>query len=130
MFIKILLESETPIYRQLRDRIIEVIAADELKPGEGLPSVRQLAAELGINLHTVNKAYSILKQDSFITIHRQKGVVVNQKNEMKALESHLIRLKEDLQPLVAEAYCRGISLEEIQNLCGNIFTNFKKGEKK
>lgn len=128
MFIKILLESETPIYQQLRDRIIEGIASGELKPGEGLPSVRQLAAEIGINLHTVNKAYTVLKQDGFITIHRQKGVVVNQKTEMQASEGHLGSLGEELRPLIAEAFCRGIALEDIQNLCRNIYVQFQEGE--
>ena len=47
-----------------------------LRPQEGLPSVRSLAGDLGINLHTVNKTYQLLKQEGFIQIHRQKGAVV------------------------------------------------------
>ena len=69
MFINLNLESSEPIYIQLQQQIIEGIAKKQLQPGDALPSVRSLAADIGINLHTVNKAYQQLKQDGFILIH-------------------------------------------------------------
>src|SRR5690625_2890331 len=75
--IKLDFESDEPIYTQLTQQIITSIAKKELLPGERLPSVRALAADIGINLHTVNKAYQQLRQGGFILIHRQRGVVVN-----------------------------------------------------
>lgn len=77
MIIQLDMQSELPIYSQLVYQIIEGIASGELQLGEALPSVRNLAADIGVNLHTVNKAYTLLKQDGYIQVHRQKGVVVN-----------------------------------------------------
>lgn len=77
MIIQLDMQSELPIYSQLVYQIIEGIAGGELQLGEALPSVRNLAADIGVNLHTVNKAYTLLKQDGYILVHRQKGVVVN-----------------------------------------------------
>lgn len=99
MIIHLEFESKTPIYIQLIHCIIEGIAKQELIPGERLPSARSLAVDIGINLHTVNKAYKELEQKGFILNHRQKGVVVNPEGvpkadvsfqeEMKELFSHL-----------------------------------------
>jgi len=88
VYITLDLESEEPIYTQLKYQIIAGIAKKELSPGEALPSVRSLAADLSINLHTVNKAYQQLKQEGFILIHRQKGVVVNPDGVPKANEAY------------------------------------------
>ena len=55
--------SEEPIYQQIRTQVIGAIATGELSPGESLPSVRSLARDLGVNLHTVNKAYAVLRDE-------------------------------------------------------------------
>src|SRR5699024_5946312 len=77
MLITLDLESEVPIYLQLRNKIIEGIASQSFQPGDTLPSVRQMASDLRVNMHTVNKSYQLLKQDGFLLIHRQKGVVIH-----------------------------------------------------
>lgn len=102
-------------------QIIEGIATGNLKRGEALPSVRQLAADLGINLHTVNKTYTILKQDGFITIHRQKGVVVNDDRGPKLTDEYLLQLHNGLRPLITEAVCRGLKNEDFCKICSEIF---------
>ncbi|TGB02786.1 GntR family transcriptional regulator [Halobacillus salinus] len=130
MFIELDFESKTPIYTQLKHEIIAGIARNEIALGEGLPSVRSLAADLGINLHTVNKAYQQLKQEGFILIHRQKGVVVNPDGVTPADETYYADLKETLRPSIAEAVCRGMSEEDYVSLIQDIFKEFKKGEKK
>ena len=63
--------SDAPLYLQLRDAVIAGIASGELRPGDALPSVRSLAEDLGINLHTVNKAYATLSlaEDLGINLH-------------------------------------------------------------
>lgn len=128
MFLKLNFQSEIPIYLQLKTQIIEGIATGKLAPGEPLPSVRQLAADLGINLHTVNKAYNYLKQDGFILVHRQKGVVVNPDSGPKLSGEYLMQLRVDLRPVIAEAVCRGMSKEEFQKIYAEIFSEFEKGE--
>ena len=76
MHFEIDFNSEEAIYMQLRNQIILQIAKETIKDGESLPSVRQLANSLGVNMHTVNKAYTILKQDGYLKLDRRKGAVV------------------------------------------------------
>ncbi|MDO6448742.1 GntR family transcriptional regulator [Oceanobacillus profundus] len=131
MFINLNLESSEPIYIQLQQQIIEGIAKKQLQPGDALPSVRSLAADIGINLHTVNKAYQQLKQDGFILIHRQKGVVVHPDGVPQADEEYRQELKAKLRPLIADSICRGLSEVEFSQLSKELFQLFneKEGEK-
>ena len=76
MIIKIDFESEEAIYIQLRNQIIMGIATDRIREGDSLPSVRQLAENIGINMHTVNKAYAVLKQEGYIKLDRRRGAVI------------------------------------------------------
>jgi GntR family transcriptional regulator len=69
-------DSIVPIYQQVRNRIVEAIAVGELPAGSGLPSIRQLAADLGINVHTMNKAYDLLRRQGLLRIGRKAGAVV------------------------------------------------------
>lgn len=125
MLLKLDLQSEVPIYTQLRNQIIEGIVKGDLKLGEALPSVRNLASDLGINLHTVNKAYTLLKQDGYIQIHRQKGVVVNPDGMPTIDEDFLIRIEAEVRPIVAECLCRGMSKEELYLMVDKIYTIIK-----
>ena len=76
MIIKIDFNSEEAIYIQLTNQIIMGIATSRLHEGDILPSVRQLAETVGINMHTVNKAYSLLRQQGFVNIDRRHGAVI------------------------------------------------------
>ena len=113
MIIQLDLNSETPLYQQLHDQLILGIASGGLKSGESLPSVRQLGSDLGINLHTVNKVYTMLRQEGFLSVHRQKGVVVNPPEEYQAAPGYLTQVGDLLKPVIAEAYCRGIPLDSL-----------------
>ena len=127
MFINLDFESDEPIYLQLVHQVIEGIAKKDLLPGEALPSVRSLASDIGINLHTVNKAYQHLKQDGFILIHRQKGVVINPDGVPKADASYNYQLERKLRPLITESICRDISEEEFLMLCKSIYETYQGG---
>lgn len=125
MLIKIDFQSDVPIYLQLKNQIIHGIAGGELKPEESLPSVRQMAEDIGINLHTVNKAYNLLKDDNFITIDRRKGALVNSipvNKNTAAINS----LNENLKNIIAQSYCYGISEDEFINECKNLYYDYKK----
>lgn len=65
-----------PIYQQVRDQVVAAIAAGELVEGDALPSVRALAVDLGINLHTVNKAYALLRDDGYLVVRGRAGAFV------------------------------------------------------
>ncbi len=77
MLIRLDMASATPIYVQLRNQIVMGIGTGALKVGEKLPTVRQMAADAGVNTMTVNKTYQLLKAEGFIEIDRRRGAVVN-----------------------------------------------------
>ena len=122
MIIEIDFNSDEAIYVQLCNQIIMGIATDQLKDGETLPSVRQLADTIGINMHTVNKAYSVLKQEGFLTIDRRKGAVISiDADKMRALEE----MKQELLVVLARGCCRNFSREEVHALIDEIFDEYK-----
>ena len=123
MFLKINFESEMPIYEQLRRQIVIGIASGQLGPGEELPSVRQLGGDIGINLHTVNKAYNILKTEGYLISDRRKGTMVKDplpEREEEATE----KLKSELRYLVADSKNRSISKEEFLKYCGDLYDEY------
>lgn len=121
MVIEIDFNSSEAIYTQLMNQIILGIATSRLQEGDTLPSVRQLAETIGINMHTVNKAYSLLRQEGFVTIDRRKGAVIAvDMNKIKAKEE----LKENLIVALARGYCRNISREEVHELIDKIFDEY------
>ena len=77
MIINLNMNSDVPIYVQLRNEIVMGIGRGELKRGESLPTVRQMAADIGVNTMTVNKAYKVLKDEGYIEIDRRHGAKVN-----------------------------------------------------
>lgn len=128
MLLEIDLQSEVPLYTQLVNAIVEGIARKRLRPGEPLPSVRSLASDLGINLHTVNKAYQILKQEGYVQINRKQGVVVHPDTMPPADEPYKLRLNDQLRPIIADAICRGLTKEQFDAYCHEVFEDMRKGE--
>ena len=128
MYITIEFDSETPIYEQLRRQIIIGIAKGELNPGEKLPSIRQLAEEIGINLHTVNKAYNLLKDEGYLIIDRRVGAMVSYdfKSESKDFNE---KLKDEMEYLLADSKNRGLSLEEFIELSKKIYSEYEEESK-
>lgn len=129
MIIELDMQSDVPIYTQLVHQIIEGIASGRLKPGEPLPSVRNLASDIGVNLHTVNKAYTLLKQDGYIQVHRQKGVVVHPEGMPPVTEDFLNKQLEELRPIVAEAICRGMTQDDLLKTVEQIYLNITQTRK-
>ena len=96
MIIELDMNSSIPIYVQLRNQIVMGIGHGELKPGESLPTVRQLAEDAGVNTMTVNKTYQILKTEGYINIDRRHGAVVAKNIEKEAARAPFISI-EDFQ---------------------------------
>ena len=118
MLIEIDFNSDEAIYIQLRNQIIMGIATSIIHEGDSLPSVRQLADTVGVNMHTVNKAYSVLKQEGFIQLDRRRGAVIALDiDKMKAIEE----MRKQLTILLAKGCCKNISREEVHNLVDEIF---------
>lgn len=108
MIVEIDFNSEEALYIQLINQIIIGIATDQIREGDTLPSVRQLADNIGINMHTVNKAYSVLKQEGFLRVDRRRGAVI-------ALDTDKMRtiseMRRDLSVILARGVCKNVSRE-------------------
>ena len=120
MILNLDFNSDIPIYTQIREEIIKAIASGELKINESFPSVRNMSEEVGINLHTVNKSYNILKDEGYINIDRRKGAVVN-KLPLPNSEANDAKIKSILDLLVAQAYLTGMSKEDFLNYSEELF---------
>ncbi len=105
MVIEIDFNSGEALYLQLRNQIILGIATAKFQEGDALPSVRQLADDIGINMHTVNKAYTVLKQEGFVKVDRRRGAVIAVDiDRLRALEE----MKEELKGALAKGMCKEI----------------------
>ena len=121
MIVEIDFNSEEALYIQLINQIIIGIATDQIREGDTLPSVRQLADNIGINMHTVNKAYSVLKQEGFLRVDRRRGAVI-------ALDTDKMRtiseMRRDLSVILGRGVCKNVSREEVHNLVDSIYDAF------
>lgn len=121
MILKLNMASNTPIYVQLRNEIVLGIGNGKLKIGENLPTVRQLAEDIGVNTMTVSKTYTILKNEGFIEIDRRHGAKINPKldSSMEFKE----KLEDELMLLIAESALKGINRKDFLSMCNDIFDN-------
>lgn len=121
MVIEIDFQSDEALYTQLMNQIIMGIATSRLQEGDTLPSVRQLADTIGINMHTVNKAYSLLRQEGFVSIDRRKGAVIClDVDKLRAMEE----LKRNLQVALARGCCNKVTREEVHSLIDEILDEY------
>ena len=124
MVIKIDFNSDEAIYIQLRNQIIMGIATSQLAVGDSLPSVRQLADYVGINMHTVNKAYSVLRQEGYIKLDRRKGAVIAIDYDQVMASRQIMGM---LQSVLAEAICKNVDREEGHEMVDAIYDSFARG---
>ena len=129
MLIEIQTNSSVPIYLQLAHQLIEGIVRGELKPGDSLPSVRSFAADLGMNMHTVNKAYHYLEEKEFIQIVPKSGVIIHPNGIKAATEIEKGILKEQLRPLLAEGLVQNLTEAEMVSMLHELVQKIKEGEK-
>lgn len=125
MLIEIDFNSDEAIYIQLQNQIIMGIATAMIREGDTLPSVRQLADMVGINMHTVNKAYTILKQEGFIQLDRRRGAVIAiDIDKIKAYEE----MKKELRIALAKGSLKDISREEVHEMVDQLFDEYDRKE--
>lgn len=121
MIIEIDFNSDEAIYLQLRNQIIMGIATSRIQEGDMLPSVRQLAGDIGINMHTVNKAYTVLKHEGYVKVDRRKGAVVALEcDKFQAAEE----IRREMQVLLAKSCCKNIGKDEIHLLIDEIYEEY------
>lgn len=115
------LGSSTPIYVQIVDQVREQLAAGRLKPGDQLPTVRQLASELRVNFNTIARAYRLLDDAGLISTQRGRGTYLVENETGKADE--IVRkttIQEQIQKVIQSLLQQGYSLEEIKKTFQNI----------
>ena len=117
MIVAVSFRSAVPIYQQIRDQVVEGIAFGLLADGESLPSTRQLAADLAVNFHTVNKAYDLLRQEGFIQLSRKHGAVVTAAADTTQPVPVSADWSARLRTLLAEGRARGMSSAAVIEAC-------------
>lgn len=123
MIIEIDFNSEEALYVQLRNQIIIGIATSRIHEGDVLPSVRQLDEDVGINMHTVNKAYTVLKQEGFVKVDRRRGAVIAiDIDKIHALEE----MRRELNVLLAKGSLKNISRKEVHDLIDEIYNEYQE----
>lgn len=122
MVIEIDFNSDEALYLQLRNQIILAIVKSEIKEGENLPSVRDLASTIGINMHTVNKAYSLLREEGYLQLDRRRGAVVSVDiDQVKAV----MELADTLELILAQAICKRVDRMDVHRLVDGIYDRYE-----
>ena len=122
MIIEVDFNSDEAIYIQLCNQIIMGIATSVIHEGDSLPSVRRLADTIGVNMHTVNKAYSVLKREGYISLDKRRGAVISL--DIDKLEELQV-MKRQLQIVLARGCCKNISRQEVHELVDEIFDDYE-----
>jgi DNA-binding transcriptional regulator YhcF (GntR family) len=118
-------DSEIPIYQQIRDQVVTAIATGELTAETPLPSTRQLGADLAVNFHTVNKAYDLLRREGFIRVNRKSGAVIRRDRSSGPPEPGVADAwQERLTILLAEAVAHGMSREAVLDRSSQVLAAF------
>lgn len=122
MIIEIDFNSNEALYIQLRNQIILGIANSRINEGDSLPSVRDLAEDIGINMHTVNKAYALLRQEGYLKLDRRNGAVI-----CVDIDKYKARMElmDQLMVTLAKGACKGITRQEAHEAVDEIFNSFQ-----
>lgn len=121
MLLTVDLESKQPIYLQIRNGIVEGIAGGRLKEGDTLPPVRTLASELGVNLHTVNKAYQMLKLEGLVKMLHNRGTVIAAGGLGRDSHDFMEAASENLKNIVSEAITRSVRREQLIGIINRLY---------
>ena len=113
--------SEVPIYQQIRDRVVEAIAAGDLTRGQGLASVRSVSAEFGINPATVAKAYELLRADGLVVTNIRAGsTIARDPRSGPPPEEFMQPWRQRLRMVLAQAHAQGLTREAILATCAAV----------
>lgn len=116
MFLRIEKGSAVPISSQIEKQIAMLCAAGKLKPGEKLPSVRELARELAVNQNTVLRVYDRLVREQLLEMRQGQGTFVSTNSRAATLASHRRRLLEELRQWAQQGISMGLETEEMHQI--------------
>ena len=112
--------SELPIYAQIKEQLKEQILSGQIAEGTALPSIRQLAKEIGVSVITTTRAYSDLEAEGFIATMQGKGSVVLPKDNGVVRKQYLMRIEEGLATAIETARAIGLSGKELTEIFSNL----------
>ena len=113
-------QSELPIYAQIREQLKEQILNGRIPEGSTLPSIRQLAKEVGVSVITTTRAYNDFEAEGFIASMQGKGSVVLSTDNNLLKEQSLMRIEEGLTTAIETARTMGMSEEELLHVFKNL----------
>ena len=113
-------QSELPIYAQIKEQLKEQILNGQIPEGSTLPSIRQLAKEVGVSVITTTRAYSDLEAEGFIATMQGKGSVVRSKDNSMVREQYLMRIEEGLTTAIETARIMGLPEKELTEIFQNL----------
>ncbi len=113
-------QSELPIYAQIREQMKEQILNGKIPVGSQLPSIRQLAKEVGVSVITTTRAYSELEAEGFIATMQGKGSVVLSTDNNLLREQYLLRIEEGLSTAIETARAIGMTRKELTDIFNNL----------
>ena len=116
-------QSEFPIYAQIREQLKEQILNGQIPEETVLPSIRQLAKDLGVSVITTTRAYNELEQEGFIVSVQGRGSIVQKKDNALLKEQYLRRIEEGLETAISTAGLIGMDKEELLNILNNLLEN-------
>jgi GntR family transcriptional regulator len=116
MLLRIEKGSAVPISRQIADQIASLCASGSLRPGERMPSVRELARELAVNQNTVLRVYERLSGDGLIEMRHGQGTFIAARAKAGQLAIHRERLVDELRHVARQAVGLGLSTDELHGL--------------
>ncbi|MBR4993672.1 MAG: GntR family transcriptional regulator [Lachnospiraceae bacterium] len=123
MYIEIDFNSDEALYMQLRNQIIMGIATEQFREGDSLPSVRALAEMIGINMHTVNKAYTVLRDEGFVKVDRRRGAVIAvDEDKLQALTD----MRDALQVILTRGLVKNITRDEVHAFVDEFYDKYTR----
>ncbi|MDR4435106.1 GntR family transcriptional regulator YtrA [Bacillus tequilensis] len=120
--------SSTPIYEQIIQQMKELCLKGIMKPGDKLPSVRELATIIIANPNTVSKAYKELEREGIIETLRGRGTYISGNAQTTLVEGKMTMIKEQLKQLIIDAHYAGVELEKLQEWIKEISADVKEGQ--
>lgn len=114
-------QSELPIYAQIKEQIKEQILNGQIEEGSVLPSIRNLAKEVGVSVITTTRAYNDLEAEGFITSRQGKGSVVLPKDNKILKEQYLVRIEQGIETAVHTAKNIGMTKEELKEIIDSVW---------
>jgi GntR family transcriptional regulator len=123
MAIRVQSDSQVPIYEQIADQIVFMVAAGDLVPGDPLLSVRELSGKLTVNPNTVVRAYQELESLGVIEPLRGRGMFITADAARRCRDRRKSLIRDTVSKTVREAVSAGLTAEELHQLIDSEWPN-------